>query len=102
MRGKTAVDCGAQMAWHDADILVANLACGASPATDPRIDRDRGTRFCIRIRPHAFDHASDFMTKRKWQRAARAHVQFFVFTEQKETVLHMQIGMADAATNDAH
>ena len=42
------------------------------------------------------------MAERERQRAAGSYVELLAVAEQEISVLHMQIGMADAAARDAH
>src|SRR6185369_12655398 len=102
MRGKAAVGGNAEMARGCADVLVAGLAGRALAAADPRIDRNRRADFCLRIRPDGFDGAGDFMPEREGQGASGAHVELLAVAEHEIAVLHVQIGMADAAAMDAH
>ena len=52
--------------------------------------------------PSAFDHAGDLVAERERQRAALAHVELLAVAEREIAVLHVQVGMADAAALDAH
>jgi len=100
MGGKTAVHCDAEMARRRADIFLTRLAGRAPTATDPRIDRKLGAR--SHQRPRALDLTCDLMAERERQRAAGADVELLAVAEQKIAVLHVQVGMADAAARDAH
>jgi hypothetical protein len=96
--GKAAVNGDPEMTRRAADILVANLACCALSATDPGIYGNMTPRFYSRVRSGTFDPAGNFVTKRERKRTPRANIKPFFSTERKIAVLHMQVGMADAAS----
>src|SRR5262245_25396628 len=102
MRGKAAVDGYPEVARRHTNILVTELAGGALPAADPGIYGDLATRLYVGIRPGAFDPAGNFMTKRERQRTPGANIKPFLAAEGKIPILHVQIGVADAATFDPH
>ena len=86
-----------------AQILLAGAAgralCRNRSTDRPR--RDVQAAACGR-RPRALDYAGDLVAKRERQRAARADVEPFVVAEHEIAVLHVQVGMADAAALNAH
>ena len=86
-----------------AQILFAAETRRANPAADPRIDGnaaadDRG----VGVGADAFDHAGDLMTERERQGASGADVELLVAAEGEIAILQVQIGMAHAATLNAH
>src|SRR5881394_3920700 len=87
------------MAVVGAEVFLASLARAALAAADPGIDRDLGASS---IETGALDHARDLMPQRERQRAAFAHIERFAFAEREIAVLHVQVGMADAAALDAN
>ena len=89
--------------WVRAQILFAAETRRANPAADPRIDGnaaadDRG----VGVGADAFDHAGNLMTEREGQGASRADVKFLIAAEGEIAILQVQIGMAHAATLNAH
>jgi hypothetical protein len=90
------------MARSSANVLVARFACCTLSATDPGIDGDLATGFCAGIWSRAFDDAGNFVAERERQRATGADIEFLAVAEQEEAILHMQIGMADAAALNSH
>jgi len=98
--GKAAVNGDPKMPWRAADIFVAKPAGRALSATDPRINRDLTAGFYGRVRSGSFDPAGNFVAKRERKRTPRANIQLFSSTKHKITILHVQVGMADAATFD--
>src|SRR6516162_2754797 len=102
MRGKAAVNRNAKVPRRRADVLVADFAGGALAAADPRVDGDLAPGLDFRIRPGTFDCPGDLVPEREWQGAALPHVELFAVAEQKIAILHMQVGMADAAAGDTH
>src|SRR5262245_37914285 len=86
------------MTRRAADILVTNLACCTLSATDPGIDGNGPPGFYCRVRSGGLDPAGNFVTKRERKRAPCANIELFFSTKQKITILHVQVGMADAAT----
>src|SRR6185503_8215024 len=55
-----------------------------------------------RIGAGALDHARDLMAQRERQYAAFTHIERFAFAEREIAVLHVQVGMTDAAALDAY
>src|SRR6202011_3239108 len=103
VRCEATVDHDSEMARVAADVFVTGPACSARAAADPGIDGDRpadprvpGLGAC------ALDAAGDLVAKGERQRTATADVQSLVATELEITILHMQVGMTDAATLDPH
>ena len=99
---KAAVNSRAEMPRRLADVFIARLAGGALSATDPGIDRDLRADFGFCIRSRLFNHAGDFVSERKGQSATGAYVERFAVAQFKKSVLHVQIGMADAASRNPH
>src|SRR4029453_10414274 len=99
--GKAAVNGDPEMTRRAADILIANLACCALSATDPGIYGNMTPRFYSHVRSGAFNPAGNFVTKRERKRTPRANIELFFSAERKIAVLHMQVGVADAATFDS-
>jgi hypothetical protein len=102
IRRKTPVHVNSEMTGSRANVLVTHFARSALPATDPGIHGDLGTGFCIGIRSRAFDRTGNFVAERERQRAPGADVEFLVATQRKVTILHVQVGMADATSLDPH
>ena len=103
VRGKAAVGGDAEMAVGRAQIFLAGAAGRAGAAADPGIDRDLRAGLRARgVRSRALDHARDLVAERERQRAAGAHVERLAVAEREIAVLHVQVGMADAAALDAH
>jgi len=99
---KATVGGNPKMAWARANVLVTNLAGGALSATNPGIHGDLGAGFCTGVWPSAFDRACYFVAKRERQSASRADIESFVAAKRKVAILHVQVGMADAAPLDLH
>ena len=100
---KSAIGRDAEMTMIGAQVLFSRDARRAGAAPDPWIDRDAmANRGVLGLLAHALDHAGDLVPERKRQRAAGGHVELFVATQREIAVLQMQVGMADAATLDAH
>jgi len=85
------------MARRGADILFTDLARWTLATADPWKDRNSGSRFGAGVRTHTFYAAGDLVTKRERQCAAGADVEFLGIAEKKKTILHVQVGVADAA-----
>ena len=102
MCGKAAIDGNPEVTRRDTNILVTDLAGGALPAANPGIYGDLAARSYIGVRPNAFDFAGNFMTKRKRQRTPGANIKLLFTAECKVPILHVQVGVADAATFDPH
>ena len=101
--GEPAIDGDAEMTMVRAQILLAADARGADAASDPGIDRDAMANDRVgRLLSSAFDHAGDLVAKREGQGPSRADVELFIAAEREIAVLQVQIGMAYAATLDAH
>src|SRR5262249_60123246 len=100
--GKPAVGVDAEMARRRADVLLAAPAGGALAAADPWIDRDRrARRDPLRGLAEALDDAGDLVAEREGKRPAGPHVELLVVARQAITVLHVQVGRADAAARGA-
>src|SRR5579875_3775229 len=101
--GKAAVDGDTEMPVAGAKVFLAATARGTLAATDPRVDRDAAAGRCpFGLAARALNHAGDSMPKGDRQGAAGGHIEPLVAAEGEITVLHVQIGMADAAALDAH
>src|SRR5271170_3754486 len=96
--GEAAVDGDAEMAVLGAQILLAGAAGGASAAADPRIDRHAAAddRAVGRV-AGGLDHAGDFVTERKRQRAVFGDVEPLIAAQREIAVLDVQVRMAYAA-----
>src|SRR5260221_6566223 len=101
-----AVDRNAEMTRRRAQILLAVPAGWAGAAADPRIDRDLAARRRdgIRrdLRSGAFDHACNLVAERERQGSARRNIQLLVADQSEKAVLHVEVGVADAASLDSH
>ena len=103
MRGITTIGGNAEMMVRGAEIFVAGAADSARAAADPRINRDAPAyRRAFGLASGAFDHAGDFMPECERQNPAFGNVEPIVAAEREVAVLHMQVGMAHAASFDAH
>lgn len=102
MRREAAIHRDAKMARRRADILVPKLAGGALSATDPWIDGDLRAGPCGGVRSHAFNDPGNFVSERKRQGASGAHVERFALAEFEKSILHMKVGVADAASRNPH
>ena len=102
MSGKAAVYGNPEVTRRVANILVTNLTGGASPTTDPGIYRNLAAGFYVCVRPCALDSTGNFMTKRERECTPGTNIKPFFVAEYKVTILHVQVGMTDAATFDPH
>jgi hypothetical protein len=96
--GETAVNGYSEMTRRTANVLVTNFACCALSATDPGINSNATPGFYGRVRSSGFDLAGNFVTERERERTPCANIELFFSTKYKITILHMQVGMTDAAT----
>src|SRR5262245_19960327 len=99
--GEATVDGDPEMTRGRTNILITDLACGALPATIPRVDRNFGTWLCWGVGADAVDDAGNLVSQCKGQGAAGADIQFLAAAKQEVAVLHMQVGMADATPRNA-
>ena len=79
-----------------ADIFVADLARGAASAANPWIDGNLGTGLCSGVGANAVDYTGNLMSECEGKRTTSTNIKFLAVAEQEKTVLHMQVGMADA------
>ena len=88
--------------WSTGSLLPRRTP-GTGTAPDPWINRHAmADGHVLGLRAGAFDDSGDLVPEREWQRAACGHVELFVPTQREVAVLQMQVGMAYAATLDAH
>ena len=103
MGGKAAVDGDSEMTRRAAEVFLAARGRPRRRRSQSRDRPQRGGR-CIRLGrfARAFDHAGDLMAERERQRASRATSSFLSSAEREIAVLQVQVGMAHAATLNAH
>ena len=100
---KSAIDRDAEMTMIGAQVLFSRDTRRAGTAPDPRINRHAmADGRVLGLFACALDDSGDLVPEREWQRAAGGHVEFFVATQREIAVLQVQVGMAYAATFDAH
>jgi hypothetical protein len=90
------------MTRRGANVLITHAARGATPATDPWIDRDLGAGLYGCIGAYAFNETRDLVPQCEGQSAPRLYVEFLAAAKQKVSILHVQVRMTDATTLDPH
>ena len=99
---KATINRDAEMARRGTDILITHTARRATPATDPRIDRDLGAGLHACIGACAFNQPCDSCPSVKGRVRPACTSSFLPPPSRKLFILHVQIGMTDPTTLDPH